>query len=371
MENCLWFSYTVGHETPRNRPAVGKAATTGHSTVKGRQKSVGGGPRRKRVCEFGIPLVPDFPREGSAGATTATHSWPSAQALRASETQTGPGASEGTPGRRLSDGSMDLTACGQGDRPAVRSSLSPLPRLETSGEPGLELPETGAPRPGTGRGSHPTLAAGALAPYKKTPKGLGPIWFFSMKAAFCSFPMSPAPGLRKGKRPSFTISASRTEFLPSVLLPCPRKKGGWPFTSSLALGISTAWMSEPSSETCSGIFTVRWSCCGIGERSTGGKKSSNLSLTIPDSMSKSFRPMPRNSTPRNMSGIKPTTLSPTAHRKTSPTLKADSETRCGGHGDPKSSFGLASMLPTCHGHGEFPLFMQTSIIADFRLPIDD
>src|SRR5487761_102757 len=368
MENVFRFNYTLGHETPRNRPAVGKATPTGHSTVKGGQESVGGGPRHKRVGEFGIPLVPDFPSEGFAGATTATHSWPSAQALRVSETQTGPGAPEGTPGRRLSDGSMDLTARGQGDRPAVRSSVSPLPRLETSGKPRLELPETGAPRPATGRGSHPTLAAGALAPYKKTPKGLGPIWFFSMKAAFCSFPMSPAPGLRKGKRPSFTISTNGTEFLPSAPLPCPRKEGGWPFISSVAPGISLAWMSGPSSETCSGIFTVRWCCCGIGELSTGGKKSSNSFLTIRDSMSRSFRPMPQNSTPRNTFGIKPTAPSPTAHRRTSRTLKEDSETRCGGYEDPQSFFGPVSMLLICHGPGEFPLFMQNSIVPGSAAP---
>src|SRR5487761_545482 len=341
MENMFRFNYTVRHETPRNRPAVGKTAPAGHATVKGGQKSVGGGPRRKRIGEFGVPLAPDLPGEGCAGAP------------------------EGTPGRRLSDGSMDLTARGQGDRPAVRSSVSPLPRLETSGKPGLELPETGAPRPPTGRESHPTLAAGALAPYKKTPKGLGLIWFFSMKAAFCSFPMSPAPGPRKDKRPSFTISTSRTEFLPSAPLPCPPSEGGWPFISSAAPGISPAWMSELSSKTCSGIFTVQWSCCGIGERSTGGKKSSNSSLTIPDSVSKSFRPMPRNSTPQNISGIKPTAPSPIAHRRTSQTLKEDFETRCGGYGDPKGSFGLVSMLPICHGHGEFPLFMQNSIASFF------
>ena len=90
MENIFRFNYTLGHETPRNRPTVGKAAPTGHAAVKGGTESVGSGPCRKRVGEFGIPLGPDLPSGGFAGTATPPHPWPSAPALRVPEKQTGP-----------------------------------------------------------------------------------------------------------------------------------------------------------------------------------------------------------------------------------------------------------------------------------------
>ena len=176
-----------------------------------------------------------------------------------------------------------------------------------------------------------------------------------MKAAFCSFPTSPAPGRREGTRPSYIISTSGTAFRPSVLWRSPRNDGDWPCTSSVALAISPAWMSERSSPTCSSIFAGQWSCCGIEAPSTGGKKLNNSCAPIQDFGWKTSPPMPRNSTPQNMCGLRLTAPSRTVHQRTLRSLEGDSKPRCGGSGDPNSSCGPVSMLPISHGHGEYSI----------------
>jgi hypothetical protein len=68
------------------------------------------------------------------------------------------------------------------------------------------------------------LEALPLALYKKTPKGLGPIWSSSMSPAFCSFPTSRAPGPPRTKPLPSTICISKTEFLPSECLAVSPKR---------------------------------------------------------------------------------------------------------------------------------------------------
>jgi hypothetical protein len=145
---------------------------------------------------------------------------------------------------------------------------------------------------------------------------LEPIRSFSMSPAFCSFPTSRAPGPPRARPLSFTISPSRTEFLSSALWRCLRKEDEWPVLFSVAHEISPAWMCEPSSKACSGIFQGRWSCCGIGEPSIGGRKSNHGSLNIRASRWNIFQPLHQNSTPQNMFGIRPIALSPTVRRRT-------------------------------------------------------
>ncbi len=138
MENPPSWRYPLGHETLRNRTAARTAASTGHSAVTSGQESVGRSTGFKRFCELSLSLVPDIPSQGLPGTEAPTHSGETGQALNVPEEQTGQGASEGTPGCWLPDGSMDLNACGHGDRAAVWHSLSPVPRLEAAGKPGVE-----------------------------------------------------------------------------------------------------------------------------------------------------------------------------------------------------------------------------------------
>ncbi len=355
MEKYFQFSYTVGYETLWNRTAVGKAAPAGHPAVKSGQKSVGSGTGLKCICKLSVSLVPDIPRKGFTGATPPTHSRTSAQAVQVSEEPIGKVAPEGTPGRRLSNRPMDLKAGSQSDRPRVWGSISPLPRLEALDKPAVELPEARASGLTKGRRRNCPLEALPLAPYKKKPKDLGPIWSSSMSLGFCLFPMLPVPGRPKVRHPSFIIFISGTEFLLSVLSRCPRKGGASSFIFGFAHTISQGWMSVLSSKACSNILRVQWFCCGIGEPSTSGKKSGDSSLVIRDCMFITFPPTHRNSTPQNMFGIRPTGPFPTVHQRIWQSLKECSEIRCGGYGGPKSSSGPVSMPPIYHGYDKLNL----------------
>jgi hypothetical protein len=62
-----------------------------------------------------------------------------------------------------------------------------------------------------------------------------------------------------------------------------------------------------------------------------------------------FRPMLLNLTPQNMSGIRQIVPSPIVHQKAWPISKQCYETRYDGFGNPKDSFGLASLLRIFHG----------------------
>ena len=356
MENIFQFVYNTIHETLWNRTAVGKAAPAGHPAVKSGQKSVGSSTGLKCIGKLGVSLVPDIPREGFTWTSPPTHSGTSTQAVEASEEPIGKGASEGTPGRRLSDRPMDPNAGSQSDRPRVRGSISSLPRLEAPGKHGMELSETRAPSIAKGRRRNCPLEALPLASYKKKPKDLGPIWFSLMNPDFCLFPTSPVPGRPKARLPFFTIFISKTEFLRSVLSRCRRKKGVWPFIFDFAPAISTVWMSGLSLKACSNTSGVQWFCCGIEEPSTAGRKSNNFFLVIRDCTSITFPLTHRNSIRQNMFGIRLTVPSPTARRRTVRSLKECSEIQCGGYEAPQSSSGPVSMLPIYHGHRESESF---------------
>lgn len=239
------------HETLWNRTTVGKAAPAGHPSVKSGQKSVGRGTGLECICKLGVSLVANISREGFRRATPQAHSRAPTKAVEVSEKTIGKGAPEGPPSRRLSDRPVDLEPDSQSDRPGVRGPISSLPRLEAPGKPGMELSETRASSfAKEGRRNCP-LEAVPLAPYKKKPKDLGPIWSSSMNPGFCLSPMSLVLGHPKGRPLSFIISISKTEFLPSVVCRCLPEEGVWLFIFGFAHAISLVWMFVLSSKACS------------------------------------------------------------------------------------------------------------------------
>lgn len=364
MENMYSLWYNTRHETSGNRTTAGKAAPTGNPDVKSGQESVGGGTCPKLFSKLGVPMVSVISRKGVGGVATPTHSRPSAQADRGTEGQAREDAFKRPSGRWLSDGLVDIAACGRSDRPTIRHLVPSIPCLEAPGKPGMELSETGAPRPPAGRSGNRQLEAVSLAPYKKTRKNMGPIWPFLMKAAFCSSTRSDVPGGRRARRHSSTISTNRTGYLPSVPLRYPQNESELPCISGIAPGISTASISGHFLGFCLSIFEGRWSCCGIEALSTGGKRSNSLLPAIRGSISNSFRPMRRNKTLRNMFGTRLTAPFQTAPRRIWQSYAGCCEVRNGGYGAHNNSSGPAFMPLICHGYGNFPLFMQTSIIQD-------
>ncbi len=342
----------MGHETPGDHTTVGKAAPPSHPSAKSGPESVHRCPGHKLIREFGLSLASSIPGEGATRLKASTDSWTSAQAVPGTKEPIGKGAPEGTPGCRLSNGSLDSEPSGPGNREKVRSCLSSIPHLETPGKPGMELPETRAQGLTKKRGRDCSLEALSLAPYKKTPKNLGPIWSSSMNRAFCLFPRSLGLGLRGGRPHTFTISINSIESRRSVLWRYPPKGNVWPFIFRFAPEISPVWMSEPSSKISSDIFADLFSCCGIELPFIVVKKLRNFSCNIPGSAWNIFQPMLRNSTPRNMFGIGRIELSPIVRHRTWQTLSGCSETPLADYGDPRTSFGHVSMHLICHGHAK-------------------
>jgi len=342
----------IHEQTTRNRTAVGETAPTSDPTAEARKEFVGSGARVERVGEFGAPMVSSVPKGRSPRTLAPTHAGPTAPAIRTSEGETRESASERASGRRVQDGSLDLAAGVRGDRKIFRGFVSSLSCLETPDRFGVELPEAGAPRPATERRGDRALEAVPLAPYKKTPKRLAPIWCFSMRAVFFSFPTLPAPGGREEKHLLSDICTSRIGSPPSARWRCPRKGSAWPFTCGVAPGTLTGWTSGIFSNTCCGIFEDLWFSCGIVAPSTGARRSRNSFGNAHVFMWNSSLPMRRNSTRRNSYGARRTRRWPTLRRRTWTNSKGCSEAPFAEYGIPRSSFGPASMRPIFRGHDD-------------------
>lgn len=362
------YAILMVHETSWNRATAGKAPPTGNPVVKSGQEPVGSGKCRKLFRKFGAPMVSNLSSKRHEGVATPTHSRPSAQADESTEGQAREDADERPSGCRLSDRLVDMTACGRSDRSSIRHSVSSFPYLEAPWEPGAELPEAGTPIPATGRRENCPLETVQMASYKKTRNNVDPIWPFLMKAAFCSSPRSDARGLPRGRRPFFTTSTNRIAYPPSAPLRSHPKENVSPCISGINPRILMASMSGPFLRPCLNICECRWSCCGMADPSTVEKRSNSLSLTVRDFMSKTSRPMPRSSTRRNTSGIRPTALLPTVPPKiwqnfteccAAPSVKSE------GH---RSSFGLVSTPLSCRGPDRiFHYFCKAQYLRQYKI----
>jgi hypothetical protein len=346
------LDYTQRHETSRNRPAIGTATPTGHSIAQGGHRSVGDCTGRGCLREFRIPVGRGLPKTGAPWIATTTDPRSSPWSLLGAEEAAGGAAPEGAPGEGLSNRFMDLETCGAADLPAVWGALPSLSCLEAPDPVGVELSEARTPSPATGRGRDRPMETVPLAPYKKTPHDVAPIWSSSMNPAFCSSPTWPAPGPRKGTPPSYATSTNRIGSRPSVRWPCRPSAGGWRSISGCVAAISRGWMSERSCDICSGICVVPLSCCGIGEPFIAEKPSSNGSPPIPGSRWKSSRPTRRNSIRRNMCGARPTAPWRTVRPRICISSTGCSATRCGACVARNHSCGPVSTRQICRGHGE-------------------
>ena len=349
MELYFCFRYTWGYETPRDPATTGEASPTGHPVGESGEKTVGRRPLGGGIQKFGVPMVRSVPKEWRGGPSPQTDSGAAAKAHQAPEAQVGEPSAVGTIGARLSNRTVDLEAhCPVGPE-TVSRSLSPPSRVALASSNGMELPEARPPGSTTGRSGDCALEAVPLAAYKKTPSDVAPIWSSSMNRASCSSPTWPAPGPQKDKRRSFTISTNRTGSRQSAPCRSLPNEDGWPSIFSVAPAISRDWMCKPSSNTCSGIFGDRWSCCGIEDPSIGAGKSSSGSTTVPGSRWNRSRPTPPNSTRPNMSGARRIARWPTVHRGTWSSLTDGSRTRSDESVGRKHSFGPVSTLPIYPG----------------------
>lgn len=308
MERYLTFGYSSEHETSSNRCAIGKTASPSHSSLERQQISLSSGPQARRIKKFGLAMGTHLQTARAKRVTRTPESW-SALLLE----QLGEGAprhhlTSRRTCHRVSNRVMDLRADCQGNLAAISRSLSSACDLASAARDGVELSETPAPCPATGRGQGRALEALRVAPYKKRLPNVEPIWFSWMKVGFCLSLISSAPGPRRDRPLSARCATSKGRSMPSVPWPCRPSAKNWRSTCSSRLAILRVWRSRTSSNISCPSSGGRSSCYGIGARFIGVDWSRISYCNILGYGRNISLPMPLNSTRLNMCGIELTML---------------------------------------------------------------
>ncbi len=350
MELFNLICYNIRHETPWIPRGTGKAPPTRDRVTERRHddsfsRSALGGS----IKELCFPMVPGVPKGRVQGPSFKGDSRTPSQAVPSREKQIGGSPLVGSAGRRVSDRSLDSETNRPNHSQALWHPVSPQSCVAAASRDGMELPEARAPGFAKKRERDCALESLSVAPYKKKPKNLGPVWPSSMNPASCSSPTFVAPGLRKDK-PRFSITfTSRTGFPPSMPWWYRRSGNVWRSTSGFRNGILTVWMFVLFLKSCLNTSGTPWSCCGIGVRSTVVKRLSSFLQSILGFIENIFRPMLLKLTLQNMFGIRLTVPFPTVYRRVWRSLGQCYETRYVGSGDRQGSYGLASMPPISRG----------------------
>lgn len=234
----------MGHETPWNRQAVGSSQTPRHRPAASGKDVPRRGSRREGVREFPGAVGPGLSEERAEGTAGAGHAGAALaivdQPARTVPTPAGRGGRE----RRVRDRLVDTAAHGQADRQALWRPLHHRGRVEAVADrPGLELAKARTPSHPAGRGGHRTLEEHELAPYKKTPRDVGPISRSSTKAAFCSCPTWRRPGRQEGTRRCCAIATRAIGSPRSPASPSPRGTDAWACMWTSTRPTSPGWRS--------------------------------------------------------------------------------------------------------------------------------
>jgi len=350
MELFVLLCYSTGYETPWIPRGTGEAPSTRNRVTERKQDNpFSRGAFDGSIKKLRFPMVPRVPRGRVQGPSFKGDSRTSSEVVSKGEKEISGTTFVRSAGCRVSNRPLDLETDCPNHPQAPWHPVSSESRMAAASGNGMELPETRAPGFTKERERDCTLEGLPVAPYKKKPKDLGPIWSSLMNRASCSFQISVAPGLRRGKPQSSITSTNRTGF--PLSMPCRSRQNGsaWCFISGSGSGILTVWMSVLSLKGCSNISGDPSFCCGIGEPSTVVKKSNTFSFNIQGFIWNISRPMLLNLTRPNMSGIRLTALFPIVRRRAWANSKQCCKTRYDGSGDHHGSFGLASLLPISLG----------------------
>lgn len=151
------------------------ASPTRHGAARARFVFVGSGPKGRLFREFGVPLTRAVRRPRRGGVGREARAGAAAESDYPAEGRVGTVRAKEARDTRLPNRPVDHPADGRGDRPALRGPLPRQPHLAVARGPRLELSQVRAAGPGSGRGGHHALEAGAVAPYRKMLAGVGPI----------------------------------------------------------------------------------------------------------------------------------------------------------------------------------------------------
>lgn len=324
MEHCYKYDYLGEYETTRNAAATGGASPTGSPVITRRQNGVGSCPMDWGSKEFRVSMADDTQERRNEGTSTERHSRATCSVIGTAEGCIGPSALRGSAGRRIRNRPLDVETHHPSHLETLSYSLSSQSRVADSWAIGMELSKTRTPSKTEGRKSHRALEARAMASHKKKPQDLAPIWYSSMKVAFCSSPMCDAPGHPKERHPIFITGSNKTESPPLARSAFLLTIGISDSIYSSVRVTSRTRMSNSFSNTFCVTFAVRSSCCGIAELSTASVPSRCFSICTRDCTASFFRPMHLSSIQPNTCGIDQTLRSRTEF----PTIARNSTADC-------------------------------------------
>src|SRR6266571_4296621 len=191
---------SLPHATSWEPRAARAAPAAGHRAAEPGTRPVGR-RRHARLCRGdGVPVACSLSQAGCRRTEGQTDPRPPLEVERAAAAGRDAAVAAWRRALRLLHRPVDhAPGCGV-DPEEARRRLPPQSPLAAAAGLGLELPEAGNPGPGAERRGHRSLEAVSLAPYKKTPQGMAPIWRSSMRAASCWRRPWSAPG-RPADRP--------------------------------------------------------------------------------------------------------------------------------------------------------------------------
>lgn len=189
-----------------------------------------------------------------------------------------------------------------------------------------------------------------MAPYKKKPKDLAPIWSSSMKAVFWWCQALPEHGLPAGRHRFFVAPAAGPRFRRFPVFASPPKGNGLRFTPSFT-AIKTSGLRRWSGfcANCLGICGAMLSFFGMAADPTRGPWLKSFLKNIQNFISNGFPGMRRNSTLTSLSGTCSKDLWRTGLQRMSISLNAFCFRNLYGCGAQRNCSGPAYMHRICHG----------------------
>ena len=188
-----------------------------------------------------------------------------------------------------------------------------------------------------------------MAGNKKKPSHLEPIWPFSMRVGFCSFPMFVGHGHRGDRLPSCIIFTGETEFRPSPVLLSRPRGDTWGFTSDSKGRILRLLTWESSCTTSCSTSVLMLFSYGTKLLSIRENQCETSSIATQDSMWNGSPDMPLSSILWNLYGLKQSADWPIAPQKEQRNLSECCVAQPDASNIPNVSSGLVSGPLNCLG----------------------
>ncbi len=349
METKFILCYNSHHETLRKPDAIGETAPTSDPVAGEGHELVGGGSTGRFLRKLCFPMGADLSKGRGGGFESQSISGSSCQALKTREETISKPFAERPFSLWLRHRSLDHETSGRDNSQVLWNSLSSQSPLATSDGVGMELSETRAPGSGKERRGNRTLEEETMASNKKKPSHLEPIWLFSMRVGFCSFPMFVGHGHQGDRLPSCIIFTGETESRPFLVLPSRPRGGTWGFTSDSKGRILRPLTWESSCTTSCSTSVVMSFSYGTKLLSIGESQSETSSIATQGSMWNGFPDMPLSSILWNLYGRKRSADWPIALQKEQKNLSECCAVQPDASDIPNVSSGLASGLLNCLG----------------------